>query len=70
MLVVGLALVGCGPSQKPPNQAPEVGIVILKPQSVPLTAELPGRTDPYATADVRPQVGGILKSILSRKAAW
>ncbi len=63
-LVAGLTLVGCGPSQPPPNRVPEVGIVILKPQSVPLTTELPGRTDPYATADVRPQVGGILKSIL------
>jgi membrane fusion protein, multidrug efflux system len=64
MLVAGLIVVGCGPSQKPANQAPEVGIVILKPQSVPLTAELPGRTDPLATSDVRPQVNGILKSIL------
>ncbi len=57
-------LAGCGPSHGPANQAPEVGIVILKPQSVPLTAELPGRTDPLATSDVRPQVNGILKSIL------
>jgi membrane fusion protein (multidrug efflux system) len=41
--------------------------VVLKPQSVPLTAELPGRTDPYATSDVRPQVTGILKSILFKE---
>lgn len=64
MIMAGISLAGCGPSHGPANQAPEVGIVILKPQSVPLTAELPGRTDPLATSDVRPQVNGILKSIL------
>ena len=64
MLVVGLVLAGCGPSQKPPNRAPEVGIVILKPQSFPLTTELPGRTDPYRTSSIEPQVTGILKSVL------
>jgi membrane fusion protein, multidrug efflux system len=64
MLATGIALSGCGPSKGPQKPAPEVGIVVLKPESVPLTAELPGRTNPFATSDVRPQVSGILQSIL------
>ena len=64
MLAAAVTLAGCGRSQGPANQAPEVGVVVLKPQAVPLTTELPGRVDPLATSDVRPQVNGILKSIL------
>lgn len=67
MLAAGLALASCGPSHKPANQAPEVGIVILKAQSVPLTTELPGRTSPYLTSNIVPQVTGILQSILFKE---
>jgi membrane fusion protein, multidrug efflux system len=67
MLAVGIAVAGCGRSQAPQNQAPEVGVVVLKPQAVPLTTELPGRTDPYLTSNVVPQVTGILQSILFKQ---
>ncbi|MCE1235936.1 MAG: efflux RND transporter periplasmic adaptor subunit [Hyphomicrobiales bacterium] len=40
---------------------PEVGVLIAHPQSVAIMAELPGRTAASLTAEVRPQVGGILK---------
>ena len=43
---------------------PEVAVVTIQPRSVTLTADLPGRTVPYAVSDVRPQVGGILKARL------
>jgi membrane fusion protein, multidrug efflux system len=66
-LICGLALTGCGRSHPPQNQAPEVGVVVIKPQSVPLTTELPGRTDPYLTSNVVPQVTGILQSILFKQ---
>ena len=39
---------------------PAVGYIVLKERPVPLTAELPGRTDPYAVSDVRPQVSGLI----------
>jgi membrane fusion protein (multidrug efflux system) len=42
------------------SRPPEVGVVTVQPQSVNLSAELPGRTAPYLVAEVRPQVGGIL----------
>jgi membrane fusion protein (multidrug efflux system) len=41
---------------------PEVGIVTLKAEPVELTTVLPGRTNPYAISDVRPQVSGIVQA--------
>jgi membrane fusion protein, multidrug efflux system len=61
----GLLLNGCGKSQPaaaPPP--PEVGIVVIQPQRVALTTELPGRTAAYLTAEVRPQVNGIVQKRL------
>ncbi|MDX9707920.1 MAG: efflux RND transporter periplasmic adaptor subunit [Trichloromonas sp.] len=49
------------PTQPPP---PEVGITVVRPQSVRLTSELPGRTAPRLIAEVRPQVGGIIQKRL------
>ncbi|MBE0532201.1 MAG: efflux RND transporter periplasmic adaptor subunit [Rhodospirillales bacterium] len=40
---------------------PEVGVVTLRPQSVAITAELPGRTAASLVAEVRPQVNGIIQ---------
>ena len=62
-------LCGCGarsPAERPP---PTVGVVTLEPQAVTLTTELPGRTNPYEIADVRPQVGGIIKARLFDEGA-
>jgi membrane fusion protein (multidrug efflux system) len=61
---VAFVVTGCGPTHGPQKGPPEVGVVVLKAEAVPLTAELPGRTAPLATSDVRPQVTGILKAIL------
>ena len=36
-------------------------MVTLKPETVTLTRELPGRTNPYLVAEVRPQVSGIIE---------
>lgn len=61
-----LALGSCGrkPPQGPPPGPPEVGVVTLRPESVPLSTELPGRTTPFAVAEVRPQVAGIVRARL------
>jgi membrane fusion protein (multidrug efflux system) len=40
---------------------PEVEVVILKPESVTLTTELPGRAAVYQMAEIRPQVSGIIR---------
>ena len=58
MLAAGLAACGHPPERKMPP--PVVGFVTIQEQPVQLTAELPGRTDPFAVSDVRPQVNGIV----------
>lgn len=48
----------------PPSMTPEVAVVTLQPERVALTTLLPGRTTPYLVAEVRPQVGGIIRERL------
>lgn len=51
----------------PPPQAPPptpVGVIVATEQPVTLSTELPGRTSPYETSDVRPQVDGIIRARL------
>ncbi len=63
-LLIGtcLALAAC--DKAPPAAAeiapPEVGVYTVQPRSVRLSTELPGRTNAFLIAEVRPQVGGIL----------
>ncbi|MGH6616284.1 efflux RND transporter periplasmic adaptor subunit [Sphingomonas sp.] len=40
---------------------PEVGYVVAQPTSVPLSTELGGRVTAYQSAEVRPQVSGIIR---------
>jgi membrane fusion protein (multidrug efflux system) len=61
LAVVATACGGPGSGARPP---PTVGVVVIEPQPVALTAELTGRTSPYEVADVRPQVGGIVEARL------
>ncbi|MBV5341203.1 MAG: efflux RND transporter periplasmic adaptor subunit [Deltaproteobacteria bacterium] len=65
-LVTGLTLTGCSKpkSAPPPSGPPEVGIIVVKPERVSLTTELSGRTVPQMIAEVRPQVGGIIRKRL------
>jgi len=61
--IVGAAvlLAGCGHhASPPPSGPPKVSVVTLRTQSVPIVTELPGRVNAYRTADVRPQVNGII----------
>ncbi|PLW76075.1 efflux RND transporter periplasmic adaptor subunit [Cohaesibacter celericrescens] len=51
------------PAMRRPNMKTEVGYVSLKAQTVPQTVELRGRVVAYATAEVRPQVAGIVRKI-------
>src|SRR3984957_3614500 len=63
MAAIGLSLAGCkeNPAQAAaPPPKPSVDVVTLHAQPVKLITELPGRTSPYRTAEVRPQVYGII----------
>ncbi|WP_133647566.1 efflux RND transporter periplasmic adaptor subunit [Paraburkholderia flava] len=54
-------LAACGQKQSaPPQQTPEVGVVTVQPTSVPVTSELPGRTNAFLVAQVRARVDGIV----------
>jgi membrane fusion protein (multidrug efflux system) len=62
LAVLGLVLLtGCGHEAPPPAPPPpKVSVVTVQAQAVPITTELPGRVAGYRTADVRPQVNGII----------
>ena len=68
VLVVGLLLTGCGEPTKgagpPADNTPEVAVVVVQPERVPLVTELPGRISAYRVAEVRPQVSGIVQKRL------
>jgi membrane fusion protein (multidrug efflux system) len=61
-------LAACGAKDQPPGPgaggpgAPAVTVLTVKTESVPVAAELPGRTSPYLIAELRPQVTGIIKA--------
>ncbi|MDU4435403.1 MAG: multidrug efflux RND transporter periplasmic adaptor subunit AcrA [Pluralibacter gergoviae] len=61
MLSGSLALTGCDDKEaKQQQQVPEVGVVTLKTEPLQITTELPGRTNAFRVAEVRPQVSGII----------
>lgn len=47
----------------------EVGYVVVQGQSVGLTTELAGRTSAFLVSEVRPQVGGVIKSRLFQEGS-
>ncbi|MBN8954002.1 MULTISPECIES: efflux RND transporter periplasmic adaptor subunit [unclassified Rhizobium] len=59
-------LAGCNEQQAAQNRGgtvkPEISAMSLHPQSVAITADLPGRVSANLVAEVRPQVGGIIRS--------
>jgi membrane fusion protein, multidrug efflux system len=66
-------LTACGGNDQGGGQqhgTPDVGVVTIAPQRAVLTAELPGRTSPFAVSDVRPQVSGILKARLFTEGSF
>ncbi|WP_321503738.1 efflux RND transporter periplasmic adaptor subunit [Breoghania sp.] len=46
-----------------------VGVMTMHPQTVAITAELPGRTSASLVAEVRPQVGGIITKRLFKEGS-
>lgn len=65
LLLAGYLLLANRSQQAPPPPPPTpVGVIVVTEQPVTLTTELPGRTSPYETSDVRPQVDGIIRARL------
>lgn len=62
MATAFVASCGKPPGGPPPASGPvELGFIVVAPQSLTLTTELAGRTTAFQIAEVRPQVGGIVK---------
>jgi len=54
-------LSACGKKEAPPAPPPpEVGVYTVRTSAVPVTTELPGRTNAYLVAEVRARVDGIV----------
>lgn len=70
-LVLGLLLFsGCTTKGAAPAAGPaEVATVTVNPEPVVLTTELPGRTNAYLVAEIRPQVNGLIQKRLFREGA-
>ncbi len=71
VLLNGLWLIGCDrkiEAQQAPK-VPEVAIVVIQPQRVELTTELPGRTSAHRIAEIRPQVNGIIQKRLFQEGS-
>jgi len=66
VLVLVFLLAGCPDDrgQRAAARPPQVVVMEAAPQRVVLSTELPGRVSAYRRAEVRPQVGGILKDRL------
>ena len=61
-IVCAALLTGCDGQENPQQhaQAPQVSVHIVKSAPLAVTTDLPGRTDAYRVAEVRPQVSGII----------
>jgi membrane fusion protein (multidrug efflux system) len=66
-----LTLSGCGKAdgQQAAPPATEVGVVTLSSAPLTLHTELPGRTTAVQSADIRPQVAGIIQARLFQEGA-
>lgn len=62
LMSICFALTACEKAPSSSSDVPltEVGVVTVKPKSVQLSAEFPGRTSAFLIAEVRPQVSGVL----------
>lgn len=65
-LSIGLVIQGCSSEEAKPAEAPpaKVTVLSLKPQSVNFSENLPARVHAFRTAEIRPQVGGIIEKVL------
>ncbi|MFS6937606.1 efflux RND transporter periplasmic adaptor subunit [Neisseria animaloris] len=78
-VATALALTACGKGDSKHQQtegaqkqapAPVVGVVTVHPQKVTISTDLPGRLESHRSADVRPQVGGIIKKRLFQEGSY
>jgi multidrug efflux system membrane fusion protein len=68
LAVLGLA--GCdAPQQEAQPEPVQVSVMTLKPQTLDVSEDLPARVAAFRTAEIRPQVGGIVQRRLFEQGA-
>ncbi|MDR0407785.1 MAG: efflux RND transporter periplasmic adaptor subunit [Campylobacteraceae bacterium] len=68
LFVVAIVFFGCQKNDAAMENKPvEVGIVLLKEQPIALEQELSGRAKASVTAEIRPEVGGIIKKVVFKE---
>ncbi len=65
-----LTLSACGKEAPPAPPPPAVGVVTLQTESAPLLTELPGRISALETAEVRPQISGVIRRRLFTEGSY
>ncbi|MDE2404198.1 MAG: efflux RND transporter periplasmic adaptor subunit [Sphingomonadales bacterium] len=68
-LLLPLAACGRHDDARGPKGPPEVGFTVVRATSVPMVTELPGRTSAFLTAEVRPQITGVIQRRLFTEGA-
>lgn len=65
-LSIGLLIQGCGSKEAAQPETPpaKVSVLNIQPQSVNFSENLPARVQAFRTAEIRPQVGGIIEKVL------
>lgn len=71
-ILLCLAVAGCGSAgqERRDRDVPEVGYRVMRPTSVPIDSELPGRINALRTAEVRPQISGVILKRLYAEGAF
>lgn len=67
LAALAFVLTACSKPETPAPPTREVGFVVVKAADVTLTTDLSGRTTPYAIAEVRPQVSGLIRQRLFKE---
>ena len=69
LLCLCLAQAGCSDQEHPATDTPQARYLPVTPERLVLTSELPGRVAALVTAEVRPQVDGIIQQRLFEEGA-
>jgi len=77
LLISGLLVAGCSDKTPAAGKAPagaareptKVGVITVQAQAQTLTSALPGRTSAFMSADIRPQINGIVQKRLFTEGA-
>ncbi len=76
-LILLLGVIGCSENNQPTSagqeqqsKAKSVVAIEIKPQEITSGDEIPGRVEPYAVAEIRPQVTGIIEQLFFDQGSY